>query len=130
MLVMLSVAFVCVLISAPSLRVYYFLLLTLSVCLSVTNIDSSFLFLDGIEPCLDKNCKMLLLDFRFVAMATKFGLFFPKNRNCFFFVSRWNQAMFWLLVLHDPSTKRCSSVFELGPLTPKIYSPTLAQNRL
>ena len=26
-------------------------------------------------------------------------------------------------VLHDPSTKRCSSIFDLGPLTPKIYSP-------
>jgi len=47
---------VCLLI-APSLGVYYFLSLTLSVCpsvcLSVTlllQIDSSFLFLDGIEP--------------------------------------------------------------------------------
>ena len=28
-------------------------------------------------------------------------------------------------VLHDPSTKRCSSIFDLGPLTPKIYSPKL-----
>jgi len=24
-----------------------------------------------------------------------------------------------------PSTKRCSSIFDLGPLTPKIYSPNL-----
>ena len=41
--------------SAPSLGVYYFLSLTLSVCLFVTllQIDSSlFLFLDGIEPFL------------------------------------------------------------------------------
>jgi len=26
-----------------------------------------------------------------------------------------------------PSTKRCSSIFDLGPLTPKIYSPKFAQ---
>jgi len=40
------------LISAPSLGVNYFLSLTLSVCPSVTllQIASSFLFLDGIEP--------------------------------------------------------------------------------
>ena len=40
---------------APSLGDYYFLSLTLSVCLSVTlllQIDSSFLFLGGIEPFL------------------------------------------------------------------------------
>jgi len=29
-----------------------------------------------------------------------------------------------------PSTKRCSSIFGLGLLTPKIYSPKFAQNRL
>ena len=42
------------LISAPSLGVYYFLSLTLSVCGSVTPLQnaSSFLFLDGIEPFL------------------------------------------------------------------------------
>jgi len=28
------------------------------------------------------------------------------------------------------STKRCSSIFDLGPLMPKIYSPKFAQNRL
>jgi len=28
------------------------------------------------------------------------------------------------------STKRCSSIFDLGPLTPKIYSPKFAQNHL
>jgi len=26
-----------------------------------------------------------------------------------------------------PSTKHCSSIFDLGPLTPKIYSPKLAK---
>jgi len=27
---------------------------------------------------------------------------------------------------HSTTTKRCSSIFDLGPLTPKIYSPKLA----
>jgi len=43
----------CFIDSAPRLGVYYFLLLTLSVCMSVMlllQIASSFLFLDGIEP--------------------------------------------------------------------------------
>jgi len=77
--------------STPSLGVYYFLSLTLSVCCSVRlfvtlllQIDSSSLFLDGIKPL--------------------FGCRF----------SMWH------------STKRCSSIFDLGPLTPKIYSPKLA----
>ena len=37
----------------------------------------------------------------------------------FFFVSRWNRAIFWpSFVWH--STKPFSSIFDLGPLTPKI----------
>ena len=48
----------------------------------------SFLFLDRIEPFLDRQ----------------------------FIMTR--------------STKRCSYVFELGLLTPKIYFPKFAQNRL
>ena len=80
--------------SAPSLGVYYFfvvdsvcLYVCPSVCLFVTvflQIDSSFLFLDGIEP------------------------FFVRH------LSMWH------------STKRCSSILDLGPLTPKIYSPKFA----
>jgi len=30
---------------------------------------------------------------------------------------------FWPSVLHVALYKRCSSIFDLGPLTPKIYSP-------
>ena len=49
---------------------------------------------------------------------------FHAHSSCFFFfVSRWNRAIFAPLVLHDPSTKRRC-------LTPKIYSPKFAQNRL
>jgi len=80
------------LISAPSLGVYYFLSLTLSVCpavrLSVTNIASYFLFLDEIEP------------------------FFARQ----FSVTK--------------TTKLFSSIFDLGPLTPKINSQKFAQNHL
>ena len=74
----------CILISAASLGVYYFFVVDSvcpSVCLFVTllpQIDSSFLFLDGIEPFFGHHLYM------------------------------WH------------STKRCSSTFELGPLTPKI----------
>ena len=69
----------CLLISAPSLGVYYFLSLTLSICLSgclsvtLLQIASSFLFLDGIGP------------------------FFGRH------FSMWH------------STKRCSSISDLGP---------------
>jgi len=45
--------------------------------------------------------------------------------NCFFFVCRWNRAIFWPSVLHVALYKRCPSIFDLGHLTPKIYSPKL-----
>jgi len=64
--------------SAPSLGVYYCQQLTLSVCPDVTllQIASSFLFLDGIEPFFGRHFSMC------------------------------------------PSTKHCSSIFDLGPLSP------------
>ena len=40
-----------------------------------------------------------------------------------FFVSRWNRAIFWPSVLHVALYKTFSSIFDLGPLNPKIYSP-------
>ena len=80
--------FVKVIDSAPSLGVYYFLSLILSVCPSVCHGQTS---------------------------------------NCFFCVSRWNRAIYGPSVLHDPSTKRCSSIFDLGSLTPKIDSPKFEQ---
>ena len=78
--------------SAPSLGVYYFLSLTLSVCISVSpfvclsvtlflQIASSFLFLHGIEP--------------FLAISSPCGTL----QNYF------------------------KTIFDLGLLTPKIYSP-------
>jgi len=55
-----------ILISVPSLRVYYCQQLTLSVCLAICH----------------------------------------KTSNCFFFfVSRWNQAIFWPPFLHEPLYK-------------------------
>jgi len=46
----------------------------------------------------------------------------PSHRF-FFFVSRWNRAIFGSRFSMWRSTKRCSSIFDLGPITPKIYSP-------
>ena len=59
------------------------------------------------------------------------GYFFTKHRF-FFFVSRRNRAIFGRHFSMWHSTKRCSSIFDLGPLTPKIDSPkfALAQNRI
>jgi len=42
------------------------------------------------------------------------------------FVSRWNRAIFYRHLSKWHSTKRCSSIFDLGPLTHKIYSAKLA----
>jgi len=47
-----------------------------------------------------------------------------------FFVSQWNRSIFGHQFSMTPSTKRCSSIFDLGPLTPKIYFPKFAQNCL
>ena len=48
----------------------------------------------------------------------------PSNRF-FFFVYRWNRAIFGRHLSMWHSRKRCSLIFDLGPLTPKIYSPKL-----
>jgi len=56
-----NIVLITVLISAPSLRVYYFFVVDsvyLSVWLFVTNIACSFLFLDGIEPFLGHQFSM------------------------------------------------------------------------
>ena len=47
-----------------------------------------------------------------------------QTSNCFFFVSRWNRAIFCPSVLHDPLYKMLS-MYDLGPLTRKIYSSNL-----
>ena len=73
----------CSYISAPSLGVYYFLSLTLSVRLSV---------------CLSQTLSSFL-------------------------VSRWNRAVFGHQFSMTKTTNLFSSIFDLGPLTPKIYSP-------
>ena len=57
----------------------------------------------------------------------------PSNRFFFFFVFRWNRAVFWPPVLHDPLYKTLYLDFWFRPpasLTPKIYSPKFEQNRL
>jgi len=50
--------------------------------------------------------------------------------NCFFFFCfSWNRAIFGRQFSMWHSTKLFSMIFDLGPLTPKIYSPKFAQNR-
>jgi len=73
--------------SAPRLGVYYFLSFTLSVCISVClsvtlllQIDSSFLFLDGIKPFFDRWFSMwhstkLFFDFCFRPLTP---IIYPK----------------------------------------------------
>jgi len=53
-------------------------------------------------------------------------------KSILLFVSRWNRAIFGRYLSMWHSTNRRSSIFDLGPLTPKIYSPKFAtaQNRL
>jgi len=43
-----------------------------------------------------------------------------KTSNCFFFVYRWNRAIFWPSVLREPLYKTFS-IFDLGPLTEDGY---------
>ena len=51
--------------------------------------------------------------------------------NCFFFfVSRWNRVIFGRQFSMTSSTKRFSLIFDLGSLTPKIYSPKSPISRL
>jgi len=50
--------------------------------------------------------------------------------NCFFFVSRWNRAIFWPSVLHVPLYKTFFFDFSFRPLMPKICPPKFAKNRL
>ena len=48
----------------------------------------------------------------------------PSNRF-FFFVARWNRAIFGRHISVWHSKKRCSSIFDLGPLTPKFTPQNL-----
>ena len=45
-------------------------------------------------------------------------------------LTQTHRAISWPPVFHDKNYKSCSSIFDLGPLTPKIYSLKFAQNRL
>jgi len=124
--------------SAPA-RSLLFLSLTLSVCMFVTliQIDSSSLYL----PCFSmesshflaisspwQKLQNVVLRILICCPGNEIWAIFGKISNCFFFfVFRWNRAIFCQLVLRDPSTKRCSSIFDLGPLTPKINSPKFGQ---
>jgi len=87
----LSVRHSVILLTPRLLGVYYFLSLTLSVCmyvcLSVCNapLNRFFFFVSRCNRAIawpsvlhDKNYKTLFFEFWFIAMATKFGLFLKK----------------------------------------------------
>jgi len=80
----------CILISAPSLRVYYCQHLTLSVCQSV--------------------CAFVCHKLQTASSFFRFSM---------------ESCHFWPPVLHDPLYKTFSSIFDLGPKKPKIYSAKL-----
>ena len=67
--------------------------------------------------------KTLFLYFRFVAMATKFGLFLPKKSILLIpFCFSMESSHFWPLVLHDPLYKTLFFDF--------LFRPPNAQNLL
>jgi len=121
------------------LGVYYFLSLTLSVCMYVClfvtllQIDSSSFFLGGIEPFLGhqfsmtKATKRCSSNFDLLPWQLNLG-YFVLNSNCFFFfVFRWNRAIFGPLVLRDPLYKTLFFDFWFRPPNhqnwlPKIWS--------
>jgi len=57
----------------------------------------------------------------------KFGPLFHKNRFLFFLFFDGIEPFLRRQFSVNPSTKRCSSIFDLGPITPKIYSPKFDQ---
>jgi len=96
---------VCLLISAPSLGLCYFLSLTLSVCLSVclsrTNFKLLllFLFLDGIEPFLAVSSpwplyKTLFFDFLFRPAKSNAQNLLPKI--AYKSVGHWVSHSLWV----------------------------------
>ena len=61
-------------------------------------------------------------------MATQFGLFLQKFQIASSFLfSDGIEPFFGSYFSVTPSTKRCSSIFDLGPLTPKIDSRKFEQ---
>jgi len=100
--------------SAPARSLLFFVVdsVCMSVCMSVTllQIDSSSLFLNGIEPFLGHQFSMtklqnIVLRILICSHGNEIWAIFTKISNCFFFVFRWNRAIFWPLVLRDPLYK-------------------------
>ena len=108
----------------------------MSVCLFVTlfQIDSSSLFLDGIQPFLGhqfsmrKATKRCFWNFDLLPWQRNLGYFKKKFKLLPLFCFPMESSHFFgSLFSVNPSTKRCSSIFDLGPLTPKIVSPKFDQ---
>jgi len=108
------------------------LLLTLSVCLPNCKSILLFLFLDGIEPFFGHQFSMIpstkccssIFDLRPLTPKIYSQIPHPQNQidSSSLFLDGI-EPFFRPSLLHDPSTKRCSSMFDLGPLMPQIYSP-------
>jgi len=120
-------------------RSLLFLSLTLSVCPFVCHKHCFFFFcfsmvsshsLDISSPW--QKLQNVVLRFWICCHGNVIWAIFAKKSNCFFFflfldgIERFLSRHF----IMTPSTKLCSYIFYLGPLTPKIYSPKFAQNRL
>jgi len=103
--------------------------------MSVTllQIDSSSLFLDGIEPFLGHQFSMTKAterrssNFDLLLWQRNLG-YFCKNFKLLLFCFLMESSHFWPLVLREPFYKTLfDSIFDLGPLTPKIW-PKIAYN--
>jgi len=83
--------------------------------------SSHFLAISSPWPPLQK----VVLRFWICCNGNEIWTIFAQNRNWYFFVSQWNGAIFWPLVLHDPLYKTLFFDFGFGPpnaqnLLPKI----------
>ena len=106
----------------------------MSVCNapSILQIDSSSLFLDGIEPFLGhqfspwQKLQNVVLRILICCHGNEIWATFAIISNCFFFfVFRWNRAIFWPLVLRDPIYKTLFFDFWFRPPNPQNWLPKI-----
>jgi len=84
-------------------------------------------FLAISSPC--GTLQKVVLRFWICCHGNEIWAIFQKNWNCFFFVSRWNRAIYWPLVLHEALYKTLFLDFSFRPpnalnLLPKICNCT------
>ena len=121
-------SFIYSLICAPSLGVYYFLSLTLSVhlsvCLLATNIASSFSFLDGIEPffvhqfSMTKTTKRCSSNFELLPWQRNLGYCWKNFKLLLLFCFPMESSHFLALSSPWPLYKTLFFDFWFRPITP------------